>query len=384
MSLIDVPDAEFKQARRFEANPDDLVYFLLNVGDADAQVILLPEETMNSATRRRAIIVDAGKRDKVIELLESLTDGGYMGADTDSLKTKPGSIPLVIATHPHLDHIAGIAQILSEYRDAVVEFWDPGYYHTSGEYSTMMTEVRNSPNIVYANPTSGLRRWFGNVALTVLSPSIQLRNRFDSYGVEVNDSSISLKIDYPATRVVERNPQTREWLGRKIRVQSLVLGADAQTLSWSYVLTDFPRLAASGTDVAKALRAAGGADPLSARVLKVSHHASKRGVNLELVERVDPLTMLVSCDRFGARYFFPHDIAREILREAVDHVAGSGAVRTMVDWQLRLFYTCDRTVQKHDLGSVAVVFPASTASPRIWRFGDHKGDSVDLDNAREM
>jgi hypothetical protein len=36
----------------------------------------------------------------------------------------------------------------------------------------------------------------------------------------------------------------------------MVLGADAQTLSWSYVLVDFPRLKKSETPAARAIAAA--------------------------------------------------------------------------------------------------------------------------------
>lgn len=382
MTFVDIPSGQFIAPDKFITDPDDLIYFLLNVGDADAQVLLLPEETVEGETRRRAIVIDAGRRHKVVNLLADLASEGYMGHDGDSFG--PGSIPLVVATHPHLDHIAGIAEVLRIYRGAVAEFWDPGYYHTSGEYSNMMTEVALSPRLVYAQPTSGLRRWFGNVCVTVLSPSIQLRNRFDSYGIEINNSSISLKIDYPAARVVQRDQQTLEWLGSQVVVQSLVLGADAQTLSWSYVLMDYPYLGASQSAAAKALRAATGVDPLRAKVLKVSHHASEHGVNLELVERIAPQIMLVSTDRMSPRYYFPHEIAREILREAVDHTAGSGVTRTKRDWELKLFYTCDQTDSQTPLGTTAVVFGANNRTSKIWRFLDEKSDPVNLSQAMLM
>ena len=42
----------------------------------------------------------------------------------------------------------------------------------------------------------------------------------------------------------------RTWLALSM---ALILGADAQTLSWSYVLTDFPYLAASTTEQARLL-----------------------------------------------------------------------------------------------------------------------------------
>ena len=89
---------------------------------------------------------------------------------------------------------------------------------------------------------------------------------------------------------------------------SLVLGGDAQTLSWSYVLTDFPFLMKSNSASSAAIAAAtGDVDLLHADVFKVSHHASKRGVNLELVERINPRVTVISCGPDSPRYHFPHE-----------------------------------------------------------------------------
>jgi hypothetical protein len=215
----------------------------------------------------------------------------------------------------------------------------------------------------------------------VLSPSIQLRNRFDSYGVEINDASISLKLDYPASRVQQRD-EDRNYLGRRTVVQSLILGADAQTLSWSYVLTDYPYLAGSSSAAARALRMATGADPLRAKILKVSHHASKRGVNLELIERIRPNMMLVSCVGGGGQYNFPHDVAQEIMREAVERTAGGDGSRSP-DWNLRLFYTADEDSAGNDLGSIAMVFGRGRRC-ELWRFGDAPQQVVNLTAGRRM
>lgn len=69
-----------------------------------------------------------------------------------------------------------------------------------------------------------------DVAISVLAPSIQLRNRYDSYGIEVNDSSISLRIEFPVHRYLEERQTTEQ--GGPVEVppaRSLMLGADAQT-----------------------------------------------------------------------------------------------------------------------------------------------------------
>ena len=204
----------------------------------------------------------------------------------------------------------------------------------------MMNAIESQPSLLYAQPTSGLRRWIGNVVVTVLTPSIQLRNRFDTYGVEVNNSSIALRIEFPATRVVQRAADRS--LVDTPNTKSLILGGDAQTLSWSYADTDFPVLAASSTAAAKAIKAATGSDPLRSQVLKVSHHASKHGVNLELVERIDPALTLVSSVAGGGAYRFPHTVTQELIREAIDPTTTSGDPHPP-DWELGIFYTSDTT-----------------------------------------
>lgn len=346
-----------------------LVYFLLNVGDGDAQVVLLPTDPATGV--RRAIIVDAGLTRKIPALLDELAAVGLLPTDGAG-RLADDAIALVVATHPHDDHIQGMAELLDGYGHAVTELWDPGYYHPIPAYIDMMRAVEQRTHIVYSQPASGLRRYISNVAVTVLSPSIQLRNRFDTYGVEINDASISLRLEFPAARVVELD-DSRALLRRR-RPATLILGADAQTLSWSYVLTDFPHIPPSDSAAAKAIRAAQGADLLGGHVLKVSHHASKHGVNLELVKRIAPALTLVSCASPG-RHNFPHTVAQSVIREALDPVATSDADHVR-DADLGLFYTSDHDDQANALGSIAVVM--RPAGRQLWRFGDTSGDPVGL------
>ena len=182
-----------------QIGPDDLVYFLCNVGDGDAQLLLLPEQVgTTGAPMRRAIVVDSSSPTKIPRLIRTLLAAGLLPAEP-AAPTQPiaGTIALVVATHPHRDHIGGMSQLLTGFSGAIAELWEPGYYHTGPDYIEMMNAIESQPSLLYAQPTSGLRRWIGSVAVTVLTPSIQLRNRFDTYGVEVNNSSIALRIEFP-------------------------------------------------------------------------------------------------------------------------------------------------------------------------------------------
>lgn len=359
---------------------DHMVYFLCNVGDADAQLALLPADPTNG--RRQAIIVDAGKTKKLPRLIEALVAADLLpqadpGAG-DGQSVPDGSIPLVIATHPHADHIAGIPELLTTYKDRISEFWDSGYYFTSDKYHKIMHAVESHPHLTYAQPTSGFRRWIGSAAITVMSPSIHLRNRFDTYGVDPNNASISVRIEAPAARVIQRDADRR--LVEHPNTMSLILGADAQTLSWAFVMTDFPGLHASHSAAAEAIEAASGEDLVSADILKVSHHGSKHGVNLELVERMRPSLMLVSSVAGAGRYNFPHTVAQDVIREAVDPTTGSGAAHK-ADWELGMFYTSDTDDTGDALGTIGLVM--SKGKWTMWRFGDAPNDAIDLTNGRK-
>jgi hypothetical protein len=357
------------------SRPDALVYFLCNVGDGDAQLILLPT---TAGLPRQVMVVDAARVGKLPGLLRALDR-----AQVVSLQ--PGSedpIALVVASHPHQDHVGGMAELLEEFGGLVAEFWDPGYFHAIPAYLRMMAAIEARPNIVYAQPTSGLRRWIGEVAVSVLSPSVHLRNRYDSYGTEINDASISLRLEFPVSRFLEARHDIEE--GNPIpparRAASLILGGDAQTLSWAYVLADFPLLHKSDTPAAKAIAAAqGNVDLLNSQVFKVSHHGSKHGVNLELVERISSRLTLVSSVGGGGEFHFPHAVTQELIREALDPTTDRPRPHPN-DFELGIFYTADRDPQG-PLGSIALVLSPTRCT--MWRFGDNPGGTIDLTKARK-
>jgi len=362
--------------------PQNMVYFLCNVRDADAQLLLLPEDP--ATHQRQAIIVDAGKSDKIPWLIDDLAAQGLLpdtpDPDDDEHYPAPdGSIPLVIATHPHADHIRGMPDVLCDYRHRITEFWDPGYYLPIASYISMMGEIERNPHLLYSQPTSGCRKWIGDTVITVMSPSIQLKNRFDTYGTDINDSSLSVRVEFPASRVVQRN-EDRELVSDPATM-SLMLGADAQTLSWSYLLTEFPYLPHSDTTAAQAIKAAVGGDLLNADVMKVSHHCSKRGVNLELMERVSPRVTLVSSVRGRGSHKFPHAVAQNIIREALDPVAKKDRSHKE-DWELGIFYTSDKDTNDTDLGSIALVL--TTTRIAMWRFCDKGDNRIRFANAKRL
>jgi hypothetical protein len=374
--LVPVPADRLRPSDFVEActsAPDDLIYFVLNVGDGDTQLLLLPTDKRGS---RQLVVVDVATTGKLPALLDALTGAGLV-SDRDDL------FPLVVGTHPHDDHIAGMPELLEEFGDRVVQYWDPAYYHPTAVYAETMRQIEDHENIHLIHPTSGTTCYFDKVKIMALSPGIGLRSRFDSYGTNINDASIALKVEFPGARVVQIG-ENRDY--RALRDPwSLVLGADAQTTSWAQATLDFPELH-RGANVAlfEQLRKSMGPDPLRAQVFKVPHHGSKHGLNLELVERIDPSLSLLSCVAGGGKYNFPHRVAMEALREAREPIASSGK-RHSPDHDLGIHATFALDTDGNVLGSIALmVSPRKGSSLRMWRFGDRRKDRIDLGKAREL
>jgi hypothetical protein len=368
-----------------DCGPNDLIYFLLNVGDGDTQLLLLPAAP---AKPRRAVVVDVAGASKLSGLVDQLAS---TPAGAPLLPEQPKPFCLVVGTHPHQDHIGGMPRFIDRFHDQIGEFWEPGYYHPSANYIEMMRALEDH-DVRHTQPTSGMTSYLGRAKLTVLSPSIGLRNRFDSYGIEINDSSISMKVDFPASRVIERedatDPDPAHPRRRKDRTyvrlptsQTLILGADAQTTSWAQVLADFPQLGPEKNAVNAELRKAGGVQPLGAQVFKISHHGSKHGINLELIEAIHPALSLVSSVGGAGSFQFPHQVAMELVREGLEPIASKPTASHKADIDLGIHYTGGTNKTGSPLGTIALVI-SPTGRRRLWRFMDAAEDPVELSNGR--
>ena len=98
-----------------QIGPEDLVYFLCNVGDGDAQLLLLPEQTATTGPpMRRAIIVDSSSPTKIPRLIRDAArrraaPGRAGGSDAADRQGRSRSSSQRTRTD---DHIGGMSQLL--------------------------------------------------------------------------------------------------------------------------------------------------------------------------------------------------------------------------------------------------------------------------------
>jgi len=267
--------------------PESLGVHVLNVGDGDAIVLQFPEV----GGKRKYAVVDCYSSKKMLD---------YLGVN----KLNVQELEFVCATHPHYDHIAGIPSLLTAFKGRIREYWDCGFRHTSLTYEKVIDLVNQDTNIRFFRVTSGVERIINGVKVSVIAPSIYLRNRYDTYGVDINNASIVLKLEHKAPTA------TKPFV--------MVLGGDAQFLSWSKVLEEYPNYKKTENPEQR-IQVAEPFNPLNCQVLKVSHHGSKHGTALEYVETLDPEYAIVSCSS-SSTYGFPHEIALLSLMEETDRI----------------------------------------------------------------
>ncbi len=258
-----------------QLDKDTLSVHILNVGDGDAIVIELPE--MNG--ERGHIVVDSFLGWKTVNYLNTL------GAKV---------LKLVVATHPHRDHILGLKKVMEDFDGPVEQFWDSGFRHTSSYWYKLIEYILgHQQDTIFIRPTSGLSTVMNGVEITVLSPSINLRNRYDTYGININNSSIVLRLTY--------------------KEQVVILAADAQFESWAKITEEFPHMEKT-LDPFQHIQVDEGYYPLDCYFLKVAHHGSKHGTALEAIEKLKPNWAAISCGN-PSTHDFPHKLSKDILKE---------------------------------------------------------------------
>jgi beta-lactamase superfamily II metal-dependent hydrolase len=146
----------------------ELIVTLLDVGQGDSILLETPQGSI--------ILVDAGlARSKTTSQLQSL------GVD---------HIDLVVATHPHADHVGGMAEVLTEI--PTDRFWYSGMDHDTKTWARVLAVLDAQglkPEAVHVGHTLDL----DGVVIQVIWPDEQLLRNTRS---DLNANSVVLRVDY--------------------------------------------------------------------------------------------------------------------------------------------------------------------------------------------
>lgn len=184
----------------------ELSVHFIDVGQGDS-ILIQGEEV--------AVLIDAGPRGAKAVVAEYLHAQGISRLD------------LVIATHPHEDHIGGMVQVLNEFE--VTEVMDPGVPHTSKTFEAFI-DLISSKGIGYTEARAGMIRDLGGIKLEIVHPTVPSVD-------DLNNASIVTRLEFGQvaflfTGDAEREAET-EILesGRNLRATVLKLGHHGSSTS---------------------------------------------------------------------------------------------------------------------------------------------------------
>jgi competence protein ComEC len=218
------------------ANNGDLRVYFLDVGQGDSSLILF---------RDKVILIDAGEIDQGSRVVDDIRGLGIRRID------------LLVATHPHSDHIGGMQAVLAAF--PVGEVLDSGMPSTSALYGHFLETV-DRKNIPYIVADGG--------RTVDLDPAMQilvLSPPKERIGEDLNTNSIMLRVSYGNI--------------------SFLFTGDAGNAAESQVMK-------TGYS-------------LQSTVLKVAHHGSSDASSREFIARVRPEVAVISVGKDNP-YGHPH------------------------------------------------------------------------------
>ncbi|OJH35355.1 ComEC/Rec2 family competence protein [Cystobacter ferrugineus] len=278
------------------------VYFF-DVGQGDAALIVSPNG--------KTVLIDAGPPEADERLVPRVRE------------LVQGPLDLVILTHPHLDHLGGMARVIQTVGAKV--FMDPGFNHPSEAYLKLLKVVGKNveklrtpiPNL--DNPEAPLTINLGEGAsLSIFWPRVPQQPFLKDTRSDANSNSIVARLNHGAT--------------------SFLFTGDAEPETETALL-------ARPVD-------------LRATVLKVAHHGGRYSSTAPFLAAVRPQAAIISC---GAGNEYGHPTA-----EALQRLGAQGArvLRTDRDGEVLAVSDGDRVTFTTRKGSAPpLVISGGPAGP---------------------
>ncbi len=235
---------------------------VLDIGQGDALLLTSPE--------RHRVLIDGGPGRTV------LTELGKV------LPMSMREIDLLVVTHPHLDHIEGLYEVLKRYRVKAVLMTLPVY--ESEAYDALLAELEGVP-VHIADDDEDFR--LGSLLLDVLYPFEPIVGESLS---NVNNASVVIRAS------VLDNSALSSWepglTDEPLWEQSVLLTGDAEHEVEEELLEKF------SFD-------SNGETKLGARILKAGHHGSRTSSSSAFLDQVKPELLLISAGE-GNSFGHPH------------------------------------------------------------------------------
>ena len=264
------PSANSSMDTTTEIQPSrNLTMSFIDVGQGDSILVILPNT--------KTLLIDGGERQGSGKVLSTLQEHGLSYID------------VIVATHPHADHIGGLIDVINTVN--VGQVMDSGQVHTTQTFEDLLNAIYNKQIPLSSVSEGESINLDPTVKIDVLNPPASIPDGANNEA-EFNDNSVVLKITYGNFSTLLTGDMEERNEARLVFKNATILDAD---------------------------------------VLKAGHHGSRTSSSLDFLNAVTPEVVIVSLGT-GNSYGHPH-------QEALDRISASGAqllLRTDIDGTITL------------------------------------------------
>jgi beta-lactamase superfamily II metal-dependent hydrolase len=232
----------------------NLTLDFIDVGQGDSILVILPNT--------KTLLIDGGERQSSGKVLSTLQEHGLSHID------------VLVATHPHADHIGGLIDVINNVN--VGQVLDSGQVHTTQTFEDFLNAIDTKQIPLKSVSEGDLINLDPTVKIDVLNPPASLPDSTNNEA-EFNDNSVVLKVTY---------------------------GNFSALLSGDMEERNEARLVSKNATI------------LDANVLKAGHHGSRTSSSSPFLNAVTPEVVIISLGA-GNSYGHPH-------QEALDRISTSG------------------------------------------------------------
>src|ERR687895_968501 len=233
----------------------NLIMSFIDVGQGDSILVILPNT--------KTLLIDGGERQSSGKVLSTLQEYGLSYID------------VIVATHPHADHIGGLIDVINTVN--VGQVLDSGQMHTTQTFEDLLDAIYNKQIPLRSVSEGESINLDPTVKIDVLNPPASIPDGANNEG-EFNDNSVVLKLTYGNFSALLTGDMEERNEARLVFNNATILDAD---------------------------------------VLKAGHHGSRTSSSTAFLNAVTPEAVIISLAA-GNNYGHPH-------QEALDRISASGA-----------------------------------------------------------